>query len=105
MLEDLYKLHTTPFSTYQHGPRQYLRTHTFLGESFLAFFDSINALKLKMVVLIEAIGGKGSSSIAIASFFFFFFFRDLKYPFVDHVLYDISETPRCISSIVRCASC
>ena len=32
--------------------RQYLRTHTFLGESFPAFLNSINALRLKLVVLI-----------------------------------------------------
>ena len=49
--------------------RQYLGTHTFLGESFPAFWDSINALRSKLAVLIEATGGKGSSSIAIASFF------------------------------------
>ena len=48
--------------------RQYLGTHTFLGESFPAFLDSINALKSKLAVLIEATGGKGSSSIVIASF-------------------------------------
>ena len=38
--------------------RQYLRTHTFLGESFLAFLDSINALRSKLVVLIVATSGK-----------------------------------------------
>ena len=48
--------------------RQYLGTHTFLGESFPAFLNSINALRSKLVVLNEAIGGKGSSSIAIVSF-------------------------------------
>ena len=48
--------------------RQYLGTHTFIGESFPAFLDSINALRLKLAMLIEAIGGKRSSSIAIASF-------------------------------------
>ena len=48
--------------------KQYLRTHTFLGESFPAFLDSINAIRLKLIVLIEATGGKGSSLIAITSF-------------------------------------
>ena len=48
--------------------KQYLRTHTFHGESFPAFLDSINALRSKLVVLTTATGGKGSSSIAIASF-------------------------------------
>ena len=38
--------------------RQYLGTHTFLGESFPSFFDSINALKSKMEVLIKALVGK-----------------------------------------------
>ena len=38
--------------------RLYLGTHTFLGESFPAFLDSINALRSKLVVLIEATGGK-----------------------------------------------
>ena len=47
---------------------QYLGTHTFLGESFPSSLDSINALRLKLVVLTEATSGKGSSSIAIASF-------------------------------------
>ena len=47
---------------------QYLGTHTFLGESFPAFFDSINVIRSKIVVLIEATSGKGSLSIAIASF-------------------------------------
>ena len=48
--------------------RQYLGAHTFLGESFLTFLDSINALRSKLVVLIEATGEKGSSSIVITSF-------------------------------------
>ena len=48
--------------------RQNLGTHTFLRESFPAFLDFINALKSKLVVLIEATGGKGSSSIVIVSF-------------------------------------
>ena len=48
--------------------RQYLGTHTFLGESFPTFLDSINALRSKLVVLIEATSGKGFSSIAIVSF-------------------------------------
>ena len=48
--------------------RQYLGTHTFLGESFIAFLDYINALRLKLAMLIEAIGGKRSSLIAIAYF-------------------------------------
>ena len=48
--------------------RKNLGTHTFLGESFPAFLDSVNALKSKLVVLIEATGGKGSSSIVIVSF-------------------------------------
>ena len=48
--------------------KQYLGTRTFLGESFPAFFDSINALKLKLAVLIKATGGKRSSSIVITSF-------------------------------------
>ena len=48
--------------------RQYLGTHTFLGESFPAFLNSINALRSKLVVLTEATGGKGSSSISIISF-------------------------------------
>ena len=47
--------------------KQYLRTHTFLGVIFLAFLDSINALRLKLVVLTEATSGKGSSLIAIVS--------------------------------------
>ena len=38
--------------------RQYLGTHTFLGESFRTFLDSINALRSKLTVLPEAIGGK-----------------------------------------------
>ena len=49
--------------------KQYLRTHTFLRESFPAFLDSINALRSKLVVLTKVIGGKGSSLIAIISFF------------------------------------
>ena len=49
--------------------RQYLGTHTFLGESFPAFLDSINALRLMLVVLTKASSGKGSSSITIVSFF------------------------------------
>ena len=65
--------------------RQYLGTHTFLGESFPTFLDYINALKSKLAVFIEAIGEKGSSSIAIA----FFFARELEYPFVDPIMYDI----------------
>ena len=48
--------------------RQYLGIHTFLGESFPTFLDSINALRSKLAVLIEATSGKGSSSIVIASF-------------------------------------
>ena len=48
--------------------RQYLGTNTFLGESFSTFLDSINALRLKLVVLTEANGGKKSSLIAIAYF-------------------------------------
>ena len=76
--------------------RQYLGTHTFLGESFPVFLDSLNALRSKPSVLTKAIGRKGSSSISIS----FFFVRELEYPFVDHVLYDISETPTCISSMV-----
>ena len=48
--------------------RQYLGTHTFLEESFPAFLDSIDALKSKLTVLIEATSGKGSSLITIASF-------------------------------------
>ena len=48
--------------------RQYLGTHTFLRESVPAFLDSINALRSKLVVLIEATSRKGSSSIVIASF-------------------------------------
>ena len=43
--------------------RQYSGTHTFLKESFPTFLDFINALRLKLTVLIKAIGGKGSSSI------------------------------------------
>ena len=49
--------------------RQYFGTHTFLGESFPAFLDSLNALTSKLPVLIEATSGKGSSSFVIASFF------------------------------------
>ena len=60
------------------------RDHTFLGESFPTFLDPINALRLKMAMLIEATSGKGSSSIAI------FLVKELEYPFVDNVLYDIS---------------
>ena len=63
---------------------------------FSAFLDSINALRSKLAVLIKVIGGKGSSSIAIA----FFFVRELEYPFVDPVMYDFSKTPTCISSVV-----
>ena len=48
--------------------RQYLGTHTFLGESFPTFLDSINALRSKLVVLIEATSEKVSSSIVIVSF-------------------------------------
>ena len=48
--------------------RQYLGTHTFLGESFPAFLDYINALRSKLIVLTKATGGKGSSSIAMVSF-------------------------------------
>ena len=50
--------------------RQYLGTHTFLRESFPPILDYINALISKLVVLIEATGGKESSSIAIVFFFF-----------------------------------
>ena len=75
--------------------RQYLGTHTFLGESFPTFLDSINALRLKLVVLTGATSGKESSSIASL-----FFFKELEYPFVNLVLYDISKTPTCISSMV-----
>ena len=76
--------------------RQYLGNHTFLRESFPAFLDSINALILKLVVLTEATSGKESSLIALVPFFV----KELEYPFVDPVLYDISETPTCISSMV-----
>ena len=78
--------------------RQYLGTHSFPRESFLAFLDSINALKSKLAVLTEATSGNGSSSIAIT--FFFFFVKELEYPFVDPILYDIYETLTCISSMV-----
>ena len=75
---------------------QYLWIHTFLEESFPSFLDSFNALRSKLIVLTEVNGGKRSSSIAIV----FFFVRELEYFFVDIVLYDISETPTCISSMV-----
>ena len=48
--------------------RQYLGTHTFPGESFPTFLDSINAHRSKLAVLTEAASGKGSSSISIVSF-------------------------------------
>ena len=57
-----------PFFNLSTWTRQYLGTHTFLGESLPAFLDSINALRSKLAVLIKATGGKGSSSTAIASF-------------------------------------
>ena len=71
-------------------------THTFHRESFPAFLDSINALRSKLTVLIETTSGNGSSSIAIASFFV----KELEHPFVDPVLYDIYETPTCITSAI-----
>ena len=67
LIEDLYKLHTSFFNL-STRTRQYFGTYTFLGESFPTFMDSINALRLNLAMLIEATGGKGSSSIAIASF-------------------------------------
>ena len=55
---------------------QYLGVHTILGESFLTFLDSINALRPKLVVLIKATGEKGSSLIATT----FFLLGDLSIP-------------------------
>ena len=71
------------FSNYRHSSfcnhiffvsQVLLKIHTFLilrlGGTPLAFFEHINALKPKAVVLIEATGGYKSSSINMAYFFF-----------------------------------
>ena len=66
LMKDLYKLQ--PNFNLSTQTRKYLGTHTFIGESFPAFLDSINTLRSKLAMLIKVIGEKGSSSIAIAFF-------------------------------------
>ena len=96
LMEDLYKLQHVPFFNLSIRTRQYLGTHTFHGESFPAFLDSINALKSKLVVLIEATGRKVSLSIVIASFLL----GNLSIPLLIMSCMTFLKPPICINGMV-----